>query len=229
METARPPTGAPRGFINRVTSLGLPPYAAWTRNLDAKAMYRMSPAHTWGQYLPKEEHKMENIWLNERVRIKVKSAGDNQYVQKIMKYPYTRTGVWFSDALDHWVQVPHVRGAQFEIEKDGGMDNFILRRGGQELRSVYGERLRRNILGRQREIEKNFLLQKTAERLATKIMKEIREEVPLSENEGDFATSSPLSEEDGEKVENVLRKYGLSKRQVASQAEQLRSSLSARM
>lgn len=224
METARPPTGTPRGFINRVTSLGLPPYAAWTRNLDAKAMYRMSPAHTWGQYLPKEEQRMENIWLNERVRIKVKSAGDQQYIQKILKYPYTRTGVWFSDALDHWIQVPHVRGAQFEIEKDGGMDNFILKRSGQELRSTYGERLRRNILGRQREIEKNFLLQKTAERLAAKIMKEIREEVPLS---GKNQQQQPLSDEDGEKVEEIFRKYGLSKREIANQADQLRAGLSS--
>lgn len=214
METARPATGATRGLINKMATLGLPPWAAWTRNLTPAAMYRMSPAHTHGSMLPKDEHRLEHIWLNERVRVRVRSASDSQFIQKQLKYPYTRTGVWFSDALDHWIQVPHVRGAQFEIEKDGGMDNFILKRGGAELRSLYGERLRRNILARQREIEKNFLLQKSAEKLADRILGELQEETAGTSSES-------TSEENAEKIEAVFRKYGLSKRDVANQAEQL--------
>jgi hypothetical protein len=216
MQTARAPTGTPRGLLNKMASLGLPPWAAWTRNLDSAAMYRMSPAHTWGSLMPKEDHRIEGIWHTERVRTRVRSAGDHQFIQKILKYPYMRTGVWFSDSLDHWVQVPHVRGAQFAIEKDGGMDNFILKRGGGELRSVYGERLRRNILGRQREIEKNFMLQKSAEKLADKIMAELQENVVVEENE------KTISEANAEKIDAVLKKYGLSKSSVANQAEQLR-------
>lgn len=216
METARPATGAPRGLLNKMASLGLPPWAAWTRTLDSAAMYRMSPAHTWGSLMPKEEHRLEVIWLNERVRTRVKSAGDNQYIQKQLKYPYVRTGVWFSDALDHWVQVPHVRGAQFEIEKDGGMDNFILKRGGAELRSLYGERLRRHILARQREIEKNFLLQKSAEKLAARILQEVSDAAPPP-------ASTPISEDNAQKIDAIFKKYGLSKKEVANQAEQLRT------
>jgi hypothetical protein len=216
MQTARAPTGTPRGLLNKMASLGLPPWAAWTRNLDSNAMYRMSPAHTWGSLMPKEDHKLEGIWHTERVRTRVKSAGDHQFIQKILKYPYMRTGVWFSDSLDHWVQVPHVRGAQYAIEKDGGMDNFILKRGGAELRSVYGERLRRNILGRQREIEKNFMLQKSAEKLADTILAEIQESVVVEEDE------KTISDSNAEKIDAVLKKYGLSKKGVANQAEQLR-------
>ena len=78
-------------------------------------------------------------------------------------------GVWYSDILDHWVQSSHVTQANYAIERAGGIDNFILGTPGEELKSEYGERLRRNLLVRKREIEKNFVLQKHAEALAAEM------------------------------------------------------------
>lgn len=81
-------------------------------------------------------------------------------------------GVWHSDILDHWVQIPHVTQAHYAIEKAGGIDNFILSTPGEELKSIYGERLRRNLLVRKKEIEKNFILQKQAEALSERMFEE---------------------------------------------------------
>lgn len=202
METQRPATGTPRGHINRMLALGLPPWAAWTRNInDRHAHYRMSGASKLS-FLPKYPHEMEHIWLNEQVRERVRSVTDKQKISRELKYPYTLTGVWYSDALDHWIQLPHVKAAQYAIERDGGFDNFVLKRPGPELRSRYGERLRRHILVRQREIEKNFLLQKSAEKLADKI---------VGESSGDDA---PL--------DAVLGKYGLDRAEIVRAAQALR-------
>ena len=229
METAAPTTGAPRGIINRMASLGLPPWAAWTRNLDAHAMYRLSGS-ALTSFVPKYPHLLDGIWGNERVRERVMSQRDRQYCVRELKYPYMRTGVWFSDALDHWVQVPHVRGAQFDIEREGGFDNFVLRRPGHELRSIYGERLRRHILVRQREIEKNHALQRGAERLAAHVLELTADAAAAAagtakqRQQGDSAGDSAAA---AEALDAVFGKYGMDRRQVVAQATKLREQASA--
>jgi large subunit ribosomal protein L28 len=189
-ETSAPAHGAPRGLLNKMAAMGLPPWAAWTKELDDHAKYRLSGIAP-RSFLPKHPASLDGIWLNERVRERVRTSPNRQHVFRQLKYPFMRTGVWYSDALNHWVQIPHVAAAQYAIEKDGGFDNFILKRSGRDLKSQYGERIRRHILVRQKEIEKNFLLEKQAQGLAGVIAKELN------------AAESP------EQVDTVLSKYGL--------------------
>ncbi|EPY39938.1 hypothetical protein AGDE_03990, partial [Angomonas deanei] len=135
-ETARPPHGPPRGLVNRYVSMGLPPWAAWCNKVNRHSLYRMADISP-RSFLPKAPHEMDVIWLNERVRERVRTSRQVQNVYRQMKYPYVKTGIHFSDVLDHWVQVPMVEAAMFEVERDGGFDNFILKRPGPELRSTY--------------------------------------------------------------------------------------------
>jgi large subunit ribosomal protein L28 len=86
-----------------------------------------------------------------------------------------------------------VEAAMFEVEKDGGFDNFILKRSGQELQSKYGERVRRHILVRQKEIQKNFVLEQQAQRLREAFVGDLKE----VESEESFNA--------------VLEKYGVDK------------------
>nr|7AOI_A1 Chain A1, bL28m [Trypanosoma brucei] len=194
-ETSVAPHGPPRGLVNRYVSMGLPPWAAWCNKVNRYSLYRMSGV-TQRSFLPKPPQEMDVIWLNERVRERVRTSRQVQNVYRQLKYPYVKTGIHYSDVLDHWVQVPMVEAAMFEVEKDGGFDNFILKRSGPELRSTYGERIRRHILVRQKEIQKNFVLQKQAQMLVESMEKEI------------------LPMEDGKKVEEVLEKYGIDKEQL---------------
>lgn len=164
-ETSSPPRGPPRGVINRYISLGLPPWAAWCNKVSKYSLYRMSNISPVG-FLPKPPQHMDVIWLNERVRERVRTSRKVHNVYRQLKYPRVRTGVHFSDTLNHWVQVPMVESAMFQVERDGGFDNFILKRPGHELQSKYGERIRRHLLVRQKETQKNFVLQKQAEYLS---------------------------------------------------------------
>lgn len=118
---------------------------------------------------------MDAIWHTERVRWRVKSSVTYQYVHNQTRYPMWIRGIWHSDLLDHWVQIPMVKGAMYAIEKDGGIDNFILNRRGENLFSKYGERLRRHLIVRQNEISKNFVLEKHARHLSEMIAQEVRE------------------------------------------------------
>ncbi|RNF06433.1 39S ribosomal protein L28 [Trypanosoma rangeli] len=193
-ETSAAPHGPPRGLINRYVSMGLPPWAAWCNKVNRYSLYRMSGVAP-RTFLPKAPHEMDVIWLNERVRERVRTSRSVQNVYRQLKYPYVKTGIHYSDVLDHWVQVPMVEAAMFEVEKDGGFDNFILKRSGPELRSTYGERIRRHILVRQKEIQKNFVLAQQAKQLAEVIYEEI---LPL---------------QDEAAAEAVLAKYGIEKQQ----------------
>ncbi|EPY26338.1 hypothetical protein AGDE_11421 [Angomonas deanei] len=170
--------------------MGLPPWAAWCNKVNRHSLYRMADISP-RSFLPKAPHEMDVIWLNERVRERVRTSRQVQNVYRQMKYPYVKTGIHFSDVLDHWVQVPMVEAAMFEVERDGGFDNFILKRPGPELRSTYGERIRRHLLVRQREIKKNYVLDQQAGTLSEVIMRE----VAGAKNE--------------EELDSVLEKYGI--------------------
>eukprot|EP00796_Vickermania_ingenoplastis_P006005 gene6005-4310_t len=166
------PHGPPRGLVNRYVSMGLPPWAAWCNKVNRHALYRMSDVSP-RSFLPRPVHEMDVIWMNERVRERVRTSRLVQNVYRQLKYPYVRTGIHFSSILDHWVQVPMVESAMFQIEKEGGFDQFILSRSGPELKSTYGERIRRHLLVRQKEIKKNFVLSLQAKALAEAVEKEI--------------------------------------------------------
>lgn len=86
-----------------------------------------------------------------------------------------------------------VQSAMLQVEKDGGLDNFILKKSGRDLKSTYGERLRRHLLVRQKEIKKNFVLDKHSSALASSI-------------HGEITMASGKHE-----VESILAKYGVSK------------------
>lgn len=189
-ETSRPPHGPPRGLVNRYVSMGLPPWAAWCNKVNRYSLYRMADVSP-RTFLPKAPHEMDVIWLNERVRERVRTSRQVQHVYRQLKYPYVKTGIHYSDILDHWVQVPMVEAAMFEIEKDGGFDNFILRRSGPELKSTYGERIRRHLLVRQNEIRKNFVMDAQAKTLC---------DVVLAEAKG---CKDEIS------LENLLARYGM--------------------
>ncbi|KAG8348551.1 hypothetical protein TRVL_00640 [Trypanosoma vivax] len=201
-ETSAAPHGPPRGLINRYISMGLPPWAAWCNKVNRYSLYRMSGVSS-RSFLPRPPQEMDVIWLNERVRERVRTSREVQNVYRQLKYPYVMTGIHYSDVLDHWVQVPMVEAAMFEVEKDGGFDNFILKRSGPELRSTYGERIRRHILVRQKEIQKNFVLHKQARKLADVMEKEM----------------SPLK--DAREAEGVLEKYGVKKEQLLREMARL--------
>ncbi|KEG14873.1 39S ribosomal protein L28 [Trypanosoma grayi] len=201
-ETSAAPHGPPRGLINRYVSMGLPPWAAWCNKINRYSLYRMSGVAP-RTFLPKAPQEMDVIWLNERVRERVRTSRKVQNVYRQLKYPYVKTGIHYSDVLDHWVQVPMVEAAMFEVEKDGGFDNFILKRSGPELRSTYGERIRRHILVRQKEIQKNFVLDQQAKQLADVIQGEI---VPL---------------QDEMSAGQVLEKYGIDREQLLREMARL--------
>ena len=192
-ETSAPPHGPPRGVINRYISMGLPPWAAWCGKVNKHSMYRMSNIAPTG-FLPKAPQNMEVIWMNERVRERVRTSRKVHNVYRQLKYPRVRTGVHFSDILNHWVQVPMVEAAMFQVERDGGFDNFILNRPGQELQSKYGERIRRHLLVRQKETQKNFVLQKQAEYLAR------------------FMDEDLAKVRSSEELDVVLSKYGVARK-----------------
>ena len=128
--TSKPAYGPPKGLINKFVSAGLPPWAAWSSKLNRHAMYRMSGVSE-RSFLPKPQHQMDAIWMNERVRMRVRTSPINRYVYRQHQYPYVKTGVHFSDTLDHWVQLPMVQSAMIEVEKDGGLDNFIMKGRGE--------------------------------------------------------------------------------------------------
>mmetsp|Transcript_54002 Transcript_54002/g.62076 ORF Transcript_54002/g.62076 Transcript_54002/m.62076 type:complete len:241 (+) Transcript_54002:58-780(+) len=197
-ETSSAPHGPPRGLVNRYISLGLPPWAAWCNKVNKYSLYRMSDASPRG-FLPKAPQEMDVIWLNERVRERVRTSRNVNNVYRQLKYPHVKTGIHFSDTLDHWVQIPMVEAAMFEIEKDGGFDNFILSRSGMELKSKYGERIRRHILVRQKEIKKNFVLEKQAGFLASHMIDELK-------------TASSKEE-----VEDVFAQYGVERKRFLSE------------
>ncbi|KNH09269.1 39S ribosomal protein L28 mitochondrial [Perkinsela sp. CCAP 1560/4] len=164
MPTSAAPRGVERGYVNRLMSMGLPPWAAFGGALSRRTTYKMCNPHP-GVY-PTHPHKLKEIWMYERIRCRVQSSRSLGHSFKKLKHPGMEIGVWFSDILDHWVQIPHVPQARYAIEKAGGIDNFILNTPGGELKSIYGERLRRHLLVRKGEIEKNFILEKTAQALA---------------------------------------------------------------
>ena len=164
MPTSAVPRGVERGYVNRLMSLGLPPWAAFGGAPDKRTKYKLCNPHP-GVY-PAAPHKLKEIWMYERIRCRVRSSRSFGHAYKQLRQPGMENGVWFSDILDHWVQIPHVPQARYAIEKAGGIDNFILNTPGHELKSIYGERLRRHLLVRKGEIEKNFVLEKTAEALA---------------------------------------------------------------
>eukprot|EP00758_Cryptobia_borreli_P005348 Tbor_TRINITY_DN4856_c0_g1::TRINITY_DN4856_c0_g1_i1::g.1420::m.1420 len=196
--SSRPAFGPPRGAANRMLSMGLPPWAAWCSKFNRHARYRLSGIDE-RSFLPKPQHMMDVIYMNERVRERVRTSRSYRYVYKQNQYPQVRTGVHFSDALNHWVQVPMVDAAMYAIEKEGGIDNFITNRSGQELKSTYGERLRRHILVRQKEIKKNYVLEKHSRALAEVIEGELK-----------VAMSNPEGSKD--RVLLVLDKYGLDRK-----------------
>ncbi|KAG5473262.1 hypothetical protein CUR178_03182 [Leishmania enriettii] len=211
-ETSRAPHGPPRGLINRYISMGLPPWAAWCNRVNRHALYRMSDVSP-RSFLPKAPQEMDVIWMNERVRERVRTSRQVQHVYRQLKYPYVKTGIHYSDTLDHWVQVPMVEAAMFAVEKDGGFDNFILRRSGPELRSTYGERIRRHLLVRQKETQKNFVL----DQQATTLARVVQAEVMKATNE--------------QELDAVLAKYGMDaeefKRLMAKRVMEQRKSVAA--
>ena len=164
MPTSAVPRGVERGYVNRLMSLGLPPWAAFGGAVDKRTRYKLCNPHP-GVY-PTAPHKLKEIWMYERIRCRVRSTRSLGHSYKQLRHPGMEVGVWFSDILDHWVQIPHVPQARYAIEKAGGIDNFILSTPGNELKSTYGERLRRHLLARKGEIEKNFILEKSARSLA---------------------------------------------------------------
>lgn len=189
-ETSRAPHGPPRGLVNRYVSMGLPPWAAWCNRVNRHSLYRMSDVSP-RSFLPKPPQEMDVIWMNERVKERVRTSRQVQNVYRQLKYPYVKTGIHYSDILDHWVQVPMVEAATFAIERDGGFDSFILKRPGPELRSTFGERIRRHLLVREKEIKKNFVLDQQAKTLADVVMQE---------------ANRAKSEEE---LDQVLAKYGM--------------------
>lgn len=189
-ETSRAPHGPPRGLVNRYVSMGLPPWAAWCNRVNRHSLYRMADVKP-RSFLPKPPQEMDVIWMNERVRERVRTSRQVQNVYRQLKYPFVKTGIHYSDILDHWVQLPMVEAATFAIEREGGFDNFILNSSGPELRSTYGERIRRHLLVRQKEIKKNFVLDQQAKTLSEVVMQEISE--AKSEKE----------------LDDVLAKYGV--------------------
>ncbi|KAG5472869.1 hypothetical protein LSCM4_02194 [Leishmania orientalis] len=211
-ETSQAPHGPPRGLINRYISMGLPPWAAWCNRVNRHALYRMSDVSP-RSFLPKAPQEMDVIWMNERVRERVRTSRQVQHVYRQLKYPYVKTGIHYSDTLDHWVQVPMVEAAMFAVEKDGGFDNFILRRSGPELRSTYGERIRRHLLVRQKETQKNFVLDQQASALAGVAQAEVMK-----------ATNE-------QELDAVLTKYGMDaeefKRLMAKRVMEQRKSVAA--
>ncbi|KAG5498037.1 hypothetical protein GH5_02834 [Leishmania sp. Ghana 2012 LV757] len=211
-ETSRAPHGPPRGLINRYISMGLPPWAAWCNRVNRHALYRMSDVSP-RSFLPKAPQEMDVIWMNERVRERVRTSRQVQHVYRQLKYPYVKTGIHYSDTLDHWVQVPMVEAAMFAVEKDGGFDNFILRRSGPELRSTYGERIRRHLLVRQKETQKNFVIDQQASALAGVAQAEVMK-----------ATNE-------QELDAVLAKYGMDaeefKRLMAKRVMEQRKSVAA--
>ena len=132
--------------------------------------------------------------MNEKVRERVRTSRNVNNVYRQLKYPHVKTGIHHSDILDHWVQLPMVEAAMYEVEKDGGFDNFILKRSGMELKSKYGERMRRHLIVRRKEIQKNFVLQKQAKHLASHIVADC---------------SNVQSKED---IENVFLQYGVDRK-----------------
>lgn len=201
-ETARAPHGPPRGLVNRFISLGLPPWAAWCHKVNRHALYRMSDIAP-RSFLPRPIQEMDVIWMNERVRERVRTSRRVQNVYRQLKYPYVKTGIHFSNILDHWVQVPMVEAAMLQIEKEGGIDPFILKRSGQELKSTYGERLRRHVIVREKEIKKNFVLSLQAKALTETIQREF---------------SNLRSKED---FQAVCSKYGVDEEELKRQAAQI--------
>lgn len=201
-ETAKAPHGPPRGLVNRFISLGLPPWAAWCHKVNRHALYRMSDIAP-RSFLPRPIQEMDVIWMNERVRERVRTSRRVQNVYRQLKYPYVKTGIHFSNILDHWVQVPMVEAAMLQIEKEGGIDPFILKRSGPELKSTYGERLRRHLLVREKEIKKNFVLVLQAKELAKTIQSEL---------------SNTRSKED---FHEVCSKYGIDEEELKRQAAQI--------
>ena len=173
MPTATAPHGTPRGVVNKAISEGLPPYAAWLENITSKQRYEVSGVDPYG-FLPRKDGEVDEIWLNERIRMRNKASMNQQKMRKHLVYPWMKVGVWYSETLRHWVQVPHVHAATFEIEKAGGIDNFILSRPGHELNSRYAERLRRHLIVRKKEIEKNAVLKAHAKKLAGVITEELK-------------------------------------------------------
>ncbi|RNC47189.1 39S ribosomal protein L28 [Trypanosoma cruzi] len=101
-ETTVAPHGPPRGLINRYVSMGLPPWAAWCNKINRYSLYRMSGVAPL-TLLPKAPHEMDVIWLNERVRERVRTSRGVQNVYRQLKYPYVKTGIHYSDVLCHWV------------------------------------------------------------------------------------------------------------------------------
>lgn len=173
MPTSTAPHGVPRGTVNKAIAQGLPPYAAWLERLDAKHRYDVSGVDPYG-FLPKEPGQLDKMWGNERIRIRTHATKDHSRIYKRLKYPWMKTGLWYSETLRHWVQVPHVKSLGYEIEKEGGFDNFILRRPAHVLNSRYAERIRRHLLVRTKEIEKNALLKSHAMKLADLVVAELQ-------------------------------------------------------
>lgn len=203
MPTSTAPHGEPRGIVNRAISQGLPPYAAWLERLDAKKRYEVSGVDPYG-FLPKKDGAVDGIYLNERIRMRVKADKELSKISRMLKYPYLRSGKWYSDTLRHWVQVPQVQEAAYEIEKDGGFDNFILKRRAHELNSRFAERLRRNLLARRGEIQKNAVTKHHAKKLSRVIIAELQK-----------ATTA-------EELQAVCDKYGFSRTILRAIVEQRR-------
>ena len=190
METSRPPHGEPRGLLNKVQSIGLPPWAAWVEHLDKGALYRMSGVEGNG-FNAKPDEEIDGIWMDEKIKLRTLASKDNWIYRKTV-YPHMMKNMsWYSGLLGHWVQIPHVRKAMYHMEREGGFDNFILNRGGRELRSRYGERIRRHLLVRRAEMRKNFIL----ERHATAVARAMKTDLENAQNPAE--------------LKEVMRKWGL--------------------
>eukprot|EP00760_Papus_ankaliazontas_P014231 PhM_4_TR15990/c0_g1_i1/m.93853 len=171
--TSTPSRGPPRGYVNRLIAMGLPPWASYTQGLSRRTIYHL--ANPSPGVRPAAPNQLKEIWMNEYVRTRVRSSKNYHHVFQQLKHPHMMSGLWYSDVLDHWVQIPHVQQAYYAIEKKGGIDNFIMSTPGEELKSTYGERLRRHLLVRKKEIEKNFILEKQAEALAAQMYTEYKQ------------------------------------------------------
>ena len=197
METSRPPHGEPRGLMNQVQSMGLPPWAAWVDDLQGDnghlkkaALYRMSGVEDTG-VRHKPDHQMDAVWMDEKIRMRTKITKDG-YAKRSLIYPrMMKDTAWHSQLLDHWVQLPHVQKAVFHMEREGGFDNFILNRGGRQLQSRYAERMRRHLLVRRAELRKNFILERHAVEVARTMRADINDARSTDE------------------MKAVLRKWGL--------------------
>lgn len=208
-ETVAPPHGQPRGRINELAGLGLPPWAAWSRNTDRESVYRMlNVKPTW--ILPRRPTEMDQVWENERIQERYRTSGTFKHCFRQLKHPYMTTGVWYSDVLDHWIQIPHVSAATLSIERAGGLDNYILSRPGERLMSRYGERLRRHIIARQKEIQKNFVLEMQSQHLGSVVAAELG------------------ACKDAESARAVVAKYGLSPAFFAKLAEKQAAAAAAK-